>query len=362
MRKLFKITAAAIAAAAVATGAQAIAASASTAYFDDNYGAYIVASGSTSGGDCLTSYYTEVGDGNAVLTFDLLKTNDNGWFGLLGGSASSVKAGKIADMEDYVLTGKSMKTSLSASDFAFESGYTYRATYSSKDKKVTLARRDIGSDGEFGEVFSASVTASKTSAIGIAAYSDGYASSAVAIDNLSVTDLKGRSYVDNDFDGASKVGDGNMQTVITDPETGSKLNTGKIFIHKDETYKVVFMAENGERISEQKVCLYGTASAPTAPVKEGYEFDGWSRSLVGVTGDMVVYANYRLSEEKPDDPGESAGSGEESASQGGEASAESASGSSGEKKSGGCGGSAASPAWLALALIPAFAFKRRAVK
>ena len=73
-------------------------ASAATAKEDD-YNAYIVATGV----ECLTEYYTQIGDGNATVTFDLQWRSESGYFGVVAGD--SKKLGKLSEMTDYMLFG-----------------------------------------------------------------------------------------------------------------------------------------------------------------------------------------------------------------------------------------------------------------
>lgn len=65
-------------------------AAAAVAYPDANYGAYVTATGEIGGGDGLTVYYTKIGDGNGVMTFDLLHANEGGLFGLICGNSEDV--------------------------------------------------------------------------------------------------------------------------------------------------------------------------------------------------------------------------------------------------------------------------------
>lgn len=59
-------------------------ASAATAKEDD-YNAYIVATGA----ECLTEYYTQIGDGNATVTFDLQWRSESGYFGVVAGDSKN---------------------------------------------------------------------------------------------------------------------------------------------------------------------------------------------------------------------------------------------------------------------------------
>ena len=79
-------------------------ASAATAKEDD-YNAYIVATGA----ECLTEYYTQIGDGNATVTFDLQWRSESGYFGVVAGD--SQKLGKLSALSSTRKTarGRSIK-------------------------------------------------------------------------------------------------------------------------------------------------------------------------------------------------------------------------------------------------------------
>ncbi len=270
--------------------------------YDDNFGAYIVASGPIEGGSGMTLYYTEIGDGNGILTFDLLKSNDAGEFGIVCGDKSSI--GILSNMKDYALFGEEYKSTLEIknTDFTFVAGYTYQVIFSAKDKIIKLSSKKIGSD-DYSLIFEAQSTYEKSNYLGFVALSNNAKSSSVIIDNLSITDLKGREYVSNSFDDGAKITEGNMKTLYVNPITGDKLSAGvgNVFIHKDLLFTVRFMAENGDIISEQKVCSYGSAQAPEAPFKEGYVFDKWSEDTNSITENTVIYPIYKLEEKEPED-------------------------------------------------------------
>ena len=100
----------------------------------DNYGAYVVAAGDSANGNGWTTYYTKIGDGNGIMTFDLLSANTFGYFGLVCGQDTNLK--DFDAVKDYVLVGEDVKTTLDleTTNFAFEAGYTYKA----KKKKGDL--------------------------------------------------------------------------------------------------------------------------------------------------------------------------------------------------------------------------------
>ena len=63
-------------------------------------------------------------------------------------------------------------------------------------------------------------------------------------------------------------------------------------------YTITFFAEDGETVLESSKVAYGTVpTAPNAPVKAStvqytYEFAGWDKTIVVVTGDAIYKATY----------------------------------------------------------------------
>lgn len=281
----------------------------------DNYGAYIVASGEILGGDGWTTYYTKIGDGNGVMTFDLLSANKFGYFGLICGDSSQVN--DLNALKDYALFGKGVKTTLDLGsiDFAFTAGHTYRATFNASGKKLSLEEKDVDKgDDAYALIFEANTTFTKSNVIGMAALSDGTSSATVIIDNLSISDLKGKTaYVNNSFDNGATVKDGSMKIGVYNTQTKETSKIGSVYLHKDALCTIRFVDESGNLIATQKVCLYGNAGSPVAPEKEGLEHIGWSESLIGIRKDMTVYPIYGVPadpvtppddnppDEKPDD-------------------------------------------------------------
>ena len=58
-------------------------------------------------------------------------------------------------------------------------------------------------------------------------------------------------------------------------------------------YTVTFMDYNGAVFSEQIVKQSEDATAPTIPLREGYEFIGWSKEYTNIQEDIVLIAQYK---------------------------------------------------------------------
>ena len=321
-------------------------ASAATAKEDD-YNAYIVATGV----ECLTEYYTQIGDGNATVTFDLQWRSESGYFGVVAGD--SKKLGKLSEMTDYMLFGDgvvSSKTLDNKTDI-FEAGYTYRVKFDAKNGAWTVDKKGICESADsFANVLTVANSFTSSNTVGLACYTKDEKSATAVIDNLVITNNSGKyEYVRNIFSGLSTIKDGSMKTLVTNALSGEKSTLGKTYIQKSWLCNVRFIAENGEIISSQKVSGYGTATAPVAPAKEGYTFKCWNKSTTGIITDSVFYPIY---EEKTIEPGESSsvpGSTKEST----DFSSSVSSVDSGKTSSGGCGGGVASVSVLSVAAVAA---------
>lgn len=321
-------------------------ASAATAKEDD-YNAYIVATGV----ECLTEYYTQIGDGNATVTFDLQWRSESGYFGVVAGD--SKKLGKLSEMTDYMLFGDgvvSSKTLDNKTDI-FEAGYTYRVKFDAKNGAWTVDKKGICESADsFANVLTVANSFTSSNTVGLACYTKDEKSATAVIDNLVITNNSGKyEYVRNIFSGLSSIKDGSMKTLATNALSGEKSSLGKTYIQKSWLCNVRFIAENGEIISSQKVSGYGTATAPVAPAKEGYTFKCWNKSTTGIITDSVFYPIY---EEKTIEPYESSsvpGSTKEST----DSSSSVSSVDSGKTSSGGCGGGVASVSVLSVAAVAA---------
>ena len=321
-------------------------ASAATAKEDD-YNAYIVATGV----ECLTEYYTQIGDGNATVTFDLQWRSESGYFGVVSGD--SKKLGKLSEMTDYMLFGDgvvSSKTLDNKTDI-FEAGYTYRVKFDAKNGAWTVDKKGIcESTDSFANVLTVANSFTSSNTVGLACYTKDEKSATAVIDNLVITNNSGKyEYVRNMFSGLSTIKDGRMKTLATNALSGEKSSLGETYIQKSWLCNVRFIAENGEILSSQKVSGYGTATAPVAPAKEGYTFKCWNKSPTGIITDSVFYPIY---EEKTTEPDESS-SVTDSTKVSTDFSSSVSSVDSGKTSSGGCGGGVASVSVLSVAAVAA---------
>ena len=321
-------------------------ASAATAKEDD-YNAYIVATGV----ECLTEYYTQIGNGNATVTFDLQWRSESGYFGVVSGD--SKKLGKLSEMTDYMLFGDgvvSSKTLDNKTDI-FEAGYTYRVKFDAKKGAWTVDKKGICESADsFANVLTVANSFTSSNTVGLACYTKDEKSATAVIDNLVITNNSGKyEYVRNMFSGLSTIKDGRMKTLATNALSGEKSTLGKTYIQKSWLCNVRFIAENGEILSSQKVSGYGTATAPVAPAKEGYTFKCWNKSPTGIITDSVFYPIY---EEKTTEPDESS-SVSDSTKESTDFSSSVSSVDSGKTSSGGCGGGVASVSVLSVAAVAA---------
>lgn len=321
-------------------------ASAATAKEDD-YNAYIVATGV----ECLTEYYTQIGDGNATVTFDLQWRSESGYFGVVSGD--SKKLGKLSEMTDYMLFGDgvvSSKTLDNKTDI-FEAGYTYRVKFDAKNGAWTVDKKGICESADsFANVLTVANSFTSSNTVGLACYTKDEKSATAVIDNLVITNNSGKyEYVRNMFSGLSTIKDGRMKTLATNALSGEKSALGETYIQKSWLCNVRFIAENGEILSSQKVSGYGTATAPVAPAKEGYTFKCWNKSPTGIITDSVFYPVY---EEKTTEPDESS-SVSDSTKESTDFSSSVSSVDSGKTFSGGCGGGVASVSVLSVAAVAA---------
>lgn len=321
-------------------------ASAATAKEDD-YNAYIVATGV----ECLTEYYTQIGDGNATVTFDLQWRSESGYFGVVAGD--SKKLGNLSEMTDYMLFGDGVVSSITLDNKTdiFEAGYTYRVKFDAKNGAWTVDKKGICESADsFANVLTVANSFTSSNTVGLACYTKDEKSATAVIDNLVITNNSGKyEYVRNMFSGLSTIKDGRMKTLATNALSGEKSALGETYIQKSWLCNVRFIAENGEILSSQKVSGYGTATAPVAPAKEGYTFKCWNKSPTGIITDSVFYPIY---EEKTTEPDESS-SVTDSTKESTDFSSSVSSVDSGKTSSGGCGGGVASVSVLSVAAVAA---------
>ncbi len=71
------------------------------------------------------------------------------------------------------------------------------------------------------------------------------------------------------------------------------LESATIHFAKVETYTVTFVDHNGAVIKTETVNKGASATAPAAPTREGFVFDGWDSAFDNVTADITVTVKYK---------------------------------------------------------------------
>lgn len=59
------------------------------------------------------------------------------------------------------------------------------------------------------------------------------------------------------------------------------------------TYKVKFVDYDGKVLDEQTISKNGSATAPSTPTREGFEFTGWDKDCSNITEDLIITALYK---------------------------------------------------------------------
>ena len=186
-----------------------------------------------------------------TLTFDMLKTIDNGSIGVFTSQTQPTSNLTDTDMKEY----------------AFESGFNYKLAYAGG--KVTVSKRGFYEE-KYAKV--SEVTNCLGGYLGIYLKSEKQVSASCIIDNFEMTG--GKKTVTSTFD-------------------NNKDQTEKIIEKSDKLiYTVSFMTEEGELIAKQKVSIYNYAALPDAPEKEGYYLKGYTSGYENVTDNVICYAVY----------------------------------------------------------------------
>ena len=77
--------------------------------------------------------------------------------------------------------------------------------------------------------------------------------------------------------------------------SGTAVSEQTITAHDSSTVTFVQNTENGEEVLKMERVPYGhKATAPSAPSREGYTFQGWDKDYSKVTEDLKVTANYKI--------------------------------------------------------------------
>lgn len=209
-----------------------------------------------------------------TLTFDMLKTIDNGSIGVFTSQTQPTSALTDADMKEY----------------AFESGFNYKLAYAGG--KVTVSKRGFYEE-KYAKV--SEVTNCLGGYLGIYLKSEKQVSASCIIDNFEMTG--GKKTVISTFD--------------NNKDQTEKIITGNGFIEKSDklVYTVSFMTDDGELIAKQKVSVYNYATLPDAPEKEGYYLKGYTSGYENVTDNVICYAVYEKGKEPTPTPTKKSGCG-----------------------------------------------------
>ena len=185
-----------------------------------------------------------------TLTFDMLKTIDNGSIGVFTSQTQPTSNLTDTDMKEY----------------AFESGFNYKLAYAGG--KVTVSKRGFYEE-KYAKV--SEVTNCLGGYLGIYLKSEKQVSASCIIDNFEMTG--GKKTVTSTFDN-----------------------------NKD-------MTEEGELIAKQKVSIYNYATLPDAPEKEGYYLKGYTSGYENVTDNVICYAVYGKGKAPTPEPAKKSGCG-----------------------------------------------------
>lgn len=134
---------------------------------------------------------------------------------------------------------------------------------------------------------------------------DGQEYSIIYINGSTVVDLEPRTYISGEVTelpslGEDFVGWYTNKELSGDPVNEIKANsTGNLIFYtnynleNDVFYLVVFKDYDNKVLKEESVKENESATAPSAPTREGYEFIGWSGDFSNVKSDLTIVALYK---------------------------------------------------------------------
>ena len=95
------------------------------------------------------------------------------------------------------------------------------------------------------------------------------------------------------YDSDGKLVSPDAKFVPSKPAAGKWVAASYTAKFKRKAFTVSFVGKDGGELKEEKVPYGDPATAPDAPVIDGYEFAGWDTSFDSVTSDLTVTAVYR---------------------------------------------------------------------
>ena len=90
--------------------------------------------------------------------------------------------------------------------------------------------------------------------------------------------------------------DGNISFLVNDKESGDPTYDSWLLRHGESTHTVTFQDWDGTGLKTETVNHGAAATAPADPSRTGYTFTGWSAAFANVTADLTVTAQYDANE------------------------------------------------------------------
>lgn len=227
-----------------------------------------------------------------IVTFDLLKTLENGSFGfIMTDDTDNVEQYQLlTEYATFTANGTLIGSNgaQSSSNVVWEKGNNYK--FELNGSLVEIYSKAIFYQEEYSLVSKITFDNAKHDVFGLCAISSGINSANCIIDNLTYLDEEGETVLYNGFN-YSNIGDKGTLRVYSDLG-------GYAEKFDKQTFNVAFVDEFGNLISTQEVCEYNYATLPNAPNKKGYTFVGWNGNYSEIHGDTILYPTYKEGKQK----------------------------------------------------------------